>query len=60
MESAASRPTLSVVAPTFREAANVPVLFAKLEAALSGVPWEMNVVDDDSPDGTFDVAFAIA
>ncbi|MGO9741434.1 MAG: glycosyltransferase [Roseiarcus sp.] len=60
MESAASRPTLSVVAPTFREAANVPVLFAKLEAALSGVPWEMIVVDDDSPDGTFDVAFAIA
>ncbi len=31
-----------------------------MTSALEGVPWEMIVVDDDSPDGTSDVAFAIA
>ena len=54
------RPTLSVVVPTYREAANVPVLFERLKTALDGLPWEMIVVDDNSPDGTADVAFAIA
>lgn len=56
----AARPTLSVVVPTYREAANVPVLFERLKTALAGLAWEMIVVDDDSPDGTSDVAFALA
>jgi dolichol-phosphate mannosyltransferase len=55
-----SRPTLSVIVPTYREAANVPRLFERLVTALEGLPWEMVVVDDDSSDGTYDVAFAIA
>jgi dolichol-phosphate mannosyltransferase len=54
------RPTLSVVVPTYREAANIPVLFERLKTTLAGLPWEMIVVDDDSPDGTADVAYAIA
>jgi len=53
-------PTLSIVVPTYREAANIPVLFERIKAALEGAPWEMIVVDDNSPDGTFDVAFALA
>ncbi len=57
---AASRPTLSVIVPTYREAANVPVLFERLKTTLEGLPWEMVVVDDDSSDGTYDIAFAIA
>jgi dolichol-phosphate mannosyltransferase len=55
-----SNPSLSVVVPTYRESANVPVLFERVKAALEGVPWEMIVVDDDSPDGTSEVAFALA
>ena len=37
--------TLSVIVPTYREAANVRVLFERLKAALEGLPWEMIVVD---------------
>jgi dolichol-phosphate mannosyltransferase len=55
-----ARPTLSVVAPTFREAANVTALFERLESALAGLPWELIFVDDDSPDGTAEVASALA
>jgi dolichol-phosphate mannosyltransferase len=55
-----SRPTLSVIVPTYREAANVPRLFERLATTLEGLDWEMVVVDDDSSDGTYDVAFAIA
>jgi dolichol-phosphate mannosyltransferase len=57
---ATSRPTLSVIVPTYRESGNIPVLFERMKAALDGLSWEMIVVDDDSPDGTSEVAFAIA
>jgi dolichol-phosphate mannosyltransferase len=53
-------PILSVVVPTYREAANVPVLFERLKIVLASRAWEMIVVDDDSQDGTADVAFALA
>jgi dolichol-phosphate mannosyltransferase len=52
--------TLSIVVPTYRERANIPVLFERVKAALQGLPWEMIVVDDDSPDGTWEVAFSFA
>ena len=51
---------LSIIVPTYCEAANIPVLFERLKTALAGIAWEMIVVDDDSPDGTADVAFALA
>ncbi len=47
---------LAVVIPTFNERANVPLLIAKLDAALTGRNWEAIFVDDDSPDGTADAA----
>jgi dolichol-phosphate mannosyltransferase len=55
-----SKPTLSVIVPTYREATNVPILFECIKRALDGAPWELIVVDDDSPDGTSNVAFALA
>src|SRR5271155_5803142 len=53
-------PTLSIIVPTYKESKNVPILFERITAALGGMPWEMIVVDDDSPDGTSNVAFALA
>jgi dolichol-phosphate mannosyltransferase len=53
-------PELSVVVPTFNERDNVVTLFRKLEAALAGRAWEVIYVDDNSPDGTWDVVRALA
>src|SRR5258708_33546912 len=53
-------PELSVVVPTFNERDNVIALFHKLEAALAGRAWEVIYVDDNSPDGTWDVVRALA
>ncbi len=46
--------TLSIVVPTYREAANIPALAERIAAALSqsGIEWELLLVDDDSGDGS--------
>lgn len=44
---------LSLVLPTYNEAENLPLLLPKLEEALAGIPHEIIIVDDDSPDGTW-------
>src|SRR5882757_4025689 len=49
----AGLPQLSVVVPTFNERDNVAKLYRKLEAALTGIVWEVVFVDDNSPDGTW-------
>lgn len=49
-------PELSVVVPTFNEAKNLDELIVALEAALVDESWEVIFVDDDSPDGTADLA----
>ena len=45
---------LSIVVPTYREAANLPVLVQRIADALTdcGIRWEVIVVDDNSPDDT--------
>ena len=53
-------PELSVVVPTFNERDNVTVLYRRLEATLSGIAWEVVFVDDNSPDGTWDVVRGLA
>jgi dolichol-phosphate mannosyltransferase len=49
-------PRLTVVVPTYCEADNVDTLIACLDAALSGIRWEVIFVDDDSPDETAKIA----
>jgi dolichol-phosphate mannosyltransferase len=53
-------PVLSVVVPTFNERDNVSRLYQKLAAVLRGVAWEVIFVDDNSPDGTWDVVRGLA
>ncbi len=45
-------PQLTIVLPTFNEAANIPLMVERIGEALPGVAHEIIVVDDDSPDGT--------
>ena len=58
--SQAGLPELSVVVPTFNERDNVTVLYRRLEATLSGIAWEVVFVDDNSPDGTWEVVRGLA
>ena len=51
---------LSIVVPTYNEAGSLPKLAERLHAALAGREWELIVVDDGSPDGTADIAAALA
>lgn len=45
---------LSLVVPTYNERANIAGLVAAVSRVLEGLDWEILVVDDDSPDQTFD------
>jgi dolichol-phosphate mannosyltransferase len=60
VKQAVGLPVLSVVVPTFNERDNVTKLYRKLEAALTGIAWEVVFVDDNSPDGTWDVVRDLA
>ena len=45
---------VSIVVPTYREAANIPILAERIKGALSGmgIQWELVLADDNSDDGT--------
>ena len=47
---------LSVILPTYNESENIKILIEKLSAVLSDLDFEVIVVDDDSPDLTWQVA----
>ncbi len=52
---------LTVVVPTLNEAENVPLIVDVLHKALDGkAHWEVCFVDDNSPDGTAEIAKKIA
>jgi dolichol-phosphate mannosyltransferase len=53
-------PQLSVIVPTFNERDNVTTLYRRLEATFAGIAWEVVFVDDNSPDGTWDVVRNLA
>ncbi|MEN3351264.1 MAG: dolichol-phosphate mannosyltransferase [Bradyrhizobium sp.] len=60
LPQAAALPQLSIVVPTFNERDNVTVLYRRLDATLKEVSWEVIFVDDNSPDGTWDVVRGLA
>jgi dolichol-phosphate mannosyltransferase len=51
---------LSIISPTFNEAANVGSLVEQVGKALPGVEYEILIVDDNSPDLTWSVAETLA
>lgn len=51
---------LSLVLPTYNEAENLPELLTEIEEAMGDIPFEVVVVDDDSPDRTWEVAQRLA
>lgn len=53
---------LSIIIPTYNERENIPILIDRLESLLVGasVPFEIIVVDDDSPDETWKVVQDLA
>lgn len=50
--------SLSIEIPTYNEAENLPVLVDRIEAL--GLDVEIVVIDDSSPDGTYDIALTLA
>jgi len=50
----------SLILPTYNEVGNIPGLVKKIRASLKGVPYEIIIVDDDSPDETWRITQEIA
>src|SRR5262249_20755970 len=55
-------PNVSVIVPTYCEAANLPVLVPRIQQAIcsAGLTGEIIVVDDNSPDRTREVCEALS
>ncbi|MGJ3649941.1 glycosyltransferase [Sphingomonas sp. GlSt437] len=53
-------PELSLVVPSYNERANIAPLVAAVGAALGDIAWEILIVDDDSPDRTWEEVGRIA
>jgi dolichol-phosphate mannosyltransferase len=50
-------PRVSIIVPTYNERDNITPLLERIDTALSlQIPYEVIVVDDDSPDGTATIA----
>lgn len=46
----------SIILPTYNESENIPLIIPKIEKAMESIPHEVLVVDDNSPDGTYELA----
>lgn len=49
-------PVLSLIIPTFNEGKNIPELIERIESTLESISFEIIVIDDNSPDGTANIA----
>ena len=47
-----TKPQLTIVIPSYKEAANIAELLAKIHSSMGDYPYKILVVDDNSPDGT--------
>lgn len=54
------KPEISVIIPTYNEALNLPILIPRIAAALKGINHEIIIADDNSPDGTYELARLLA
>ncbi|RIV88688.1 glycosyltransferase family 2 protein [Aurantiacibacter xanthus] len=50
---------MSVISPSYNERDNMRAFTDALASALKGIEWELIVVDDDSPDGTYEEVLKI-
>ncbi|MFA4836000.1 MAG: glycosyltransferase family 2 protein [Dehalococcoidia bacterium] len=51
---------LSIIVPTYNERENLPILADRVHAVLSHLDYELVIVDDNSPDGTGELAEELA
>ena len=49
-------PQFSVIIPTYNEGKNIPILLERLNLSLKDIDKEVIVVDDNSPDKTWEIA----
>lgn len=59
MTSTKSSALYSILLPTYNERENLPLTVALIEKYLDGVPHEIIIIDDNSPDGTQQVALEL-
>lgn len=52
--------TISIIIPTYNEKENIASLLARIHQALSSYKYEILLVDDNSKDGTIEVASSLA
>ncbi|AEC51491.1 dolichol-phosphate mannosyltransferase [Pyrococcus sp. NA2] len=51
---------ISIIVPTYNERDNLEELFSRINASLKGYDYEIIVVDDDSPDRTWEKALELS
>ncbi len=52
--------TTSIIIPTYNERENIASLVSRIDGAMRGYKYQIVIVDDDSKDGTADVAKSLA
>ncbi|RLI00268.1 glycosyltransferase family 2 protein, partial [Candidatus Bathyarchaeota archaeon] len=51
---------ISIILPTYNEASNIGIIISRISKTLKNSKYEIIIVDDNSPDGTADIAQKLA